>query len=74
MLVVLLQGLLALGLVGGFMAVHVRIYPRYSISTAQDFDLGALLHKPTYPNLVRTNLKWSRWSSRLALVIDSKSS
>ena len=57
----------------GLMLVLVRIYPRYSVSIAQNFNFGALTLKPTSHNLVKTNLKWSRWSSRIALVRNNKS-
>ena len=58
----------------GFKSVLVRIYPRYSISTIQNFDLGAFTLKPTSHNLVNSNLKCCRWSSRLALLMYSLSS
>jgi len=48
----------------GFMPVLVRIYSRYSVSRAQNFDC----------NLVRSNPKCSRWLSWLALVMHSKPS
>ena len=41
----------------GLMPVLVRMHPRYSVSSAQIFDFGALIFKPTSRNLVKTSLK-----------------
>jgi hypothetical protein len=49
-----------------FMPVLVRTYLRYSISIVLNFDSGGLAHKLAPHNLVRTNLKWSRFQSCLS--------
>ena len=58
----------------GFIPSFVRMYPKYFVSSSQNFNFGALNFKPTSHNLVRTTFKCYRWSSRLALVIQSRSS
>ncbi len=58
----------------GLMPVLVMIYPSFSVSSAQNFDLGALTFKQASHKLVKTSLKWLRWPSRLALVMHKISS
>lgn len=56
----------------GFMPSLERMYPRYSISLAQNVDLGTLTFKSASCNIVKTIHRCSRWLSRLVLVIQSK--
>ncbi len=45
----------------------VSMYPRYSISSAQNVEFSALTFKPASQRHQSTSSSFSRWSSRLLL-------
>jgi hypothetical protein len=47
----------------------MSMYPRYSISSAQNVDFSALTFKPALQSCLRTLSSFSRWSARLFLEI-----
>jgi len=55
----------------GFMPMHMMIYLKYSISMGPEDNMPALTGSPASCKLVRTTLSLSRWSFRLAFVMDN---
>eukprot|EP00804_Cyclotella_cryptica_P001280 CCRYP_017920-RA/>CCRYP_017920-RA protein AED:0.00 eAED:0.00 QI:56/1/0.5/1/0/0/2/0/83 len=57
----------------GLIPSRERMHPRYSVSMAQKFDLQAFSSKFMSCSLERTNSNLARWSSKVPLVIHSRS-
>jgi hypothetical protein len=52
----------------------ISTYPRYSISRVQNDDFSVLTFKPTLQRRLSTSSSFLRWSSRLLLEMQKRSS